>query len=198
MGGEGLRARPVPVRGAQYKSVAAAATGVAHRDGISVERCLALAEQMLTEGLIDPLASLLYNKTDMEALGSYSIFLIKGVESLAGAESEFVNGRFNNCANRCYYACFQAAVAALLRENVHPAGDSQWAHPFVHARFAGTLVHSRKLHPSGLRDTLPQNLMLRQRADYEEQHITETQAYRALRRTREFLELIRASGGERG
>ena len=33
-------------------------------------------------------------------------YLEKAVESLAGAESEYVNGRYNNCANRCYYACF--------------------------------------------------------------------------------------------
>jgi len=40
------------------------------------------------------------------------VFLAKAEESLAGAESEFVNGRYNNCANRCYYASFQAAIAA--------------------------------------------------------------------------------------
>jgi uncharacterized protein (UPF0332 family) len=35
-----------------------------------------------------------------------SIMLKKALESLAGAESEFANARYNNCANRCYYACF--------------------------------------------------------------------------------------------
>ena len=33
-------------------------------------------------------------------------YLEKAAESLAGAESEYVNGRYNNCSNRCYYACF--------------------------------------------------------------------------------------------
>jgi len=42
------------------------------------------------------------------------LYLIKAEESLLGAESEFTHGRrYNNVANRCYYACFQAAVAAL-------------------------------------------------------------------------------------
>jgi uncharacterized protein (UPF0332 family) len=31
------------------------------------------------------------------------VFAAKARESLSGAESEFVNGRYNNCANRCYY-----------------------------------------------------------------------------------------------
>jgi hypothetical protein len=28
-------------------------------------------------------------------------YLVKAIESLAGAESEFAAGRYNNCANRC-------------------------------------------------------------------------------------------------
>jgi uncharacterized protein (UPF0332 family) len=44
-----------------------------------------------------------------------TIYLAKASESLLTAESELVNGRYNSCANRCYYACFQAAIAALLR-----------------------------------------------------------------------------------
>jgi hypothetical protein len=44
-----------------------------------------------------------------------AVFLDKAREALAGAESEFVNGRYNNCANRCYYASFQAAIHALQR-----------------------------------------------------------------------------------
>ena len=55
-------------------------------------------------------------------------FLVKSAESLAGAESEYANGRFNNCANRAYYACFLAAVAALMREGISPkpvGGDTK-------------------------------------------------------------------------
>jgi hypothetical protein len=49
---------------------------------------------------------------------SWPIYLIKAEESLRGAESEFAQGRYNNAANRCYYACFQAAVAALHHANI--------------------------------------------------------------------------------
>jgi uncharacterized protein (UPF0332 family) len=62
-----------------------------------------------------------------------TIFRAKAIESLAGAESEFVNGRFNNCANRCYYATFQAAIAALLRQGIQPGSERTWGHPFVQA-----------------------------------------------------------------
>ena len=51
--------------------------------------------------------------TDM--MRSAHPFLAKAQESLAGAESEFAAGRYNNCANRCYYACFQAAIHALIK-----------------------------------------------------------------------------------
>lgn len=43
-----------------------------------------------------------------------SAFLDRARESLAGAESEYVNDRYNNSANRSYYAVFQAATYALL------------------------------------------------------------------------------------
>ena len=52
-----------------------------------------------------------------------SLFMAKALECLAGAESELANKRYNNCANRAYYACFQAAIDALTREGIQPAGD---------------------------------------------------------------------------
>jgi len=33
------------------------------------------------------------------------------------------NGRYNSCANRCYYACFPAAIAALLARASAPVGS---------------------------------------------------------------------------
>ena len=52
-------------------------------------------------------------------------FLNKAVESLIGAESEFSNRRYNNTANRAYYACFQAAIAALQRAGIRPPRE-EW------------------------------------------------------------------------
>lgn len=128
---------------------------------------------------------------------SRDVFFTKAEESLAGAESEFANGRYNNCANRCYYACFQAAIAALLDTSIRPSGTTEWGHAFVQAQFGGQLINRRKLYPAALRDTLSRLLILRQSADYKREHVSQTQAARALRRASEFVEAIRKKAGER-
>ena len=51
-----------------------------------------------------------------------SVFLDRARESLVGAESEFVNHRYNNSANRSYYAVFQAAIYALLAAGIRSPG----------------------------------------------------------------------------
>lgn len=130
-------------------------------------------------------------------LDQESIYLIKARESLAGAESEFANDRFHNCANRCYYACFQAAIAALQRADIRPTGRTgQWSHTYVPAQFDGQLITRRKLYPSELRGTLSLAYARRQVADYATDVITQTQAERILRRTRTFVQAIVAQGGE--
>ena len=60
------------------------------------------------------------------------LYLAKAVESLTGAESELANGRYNNSANRAYYVCFQAAIAALTYEGIEPSGD-RWSHEVAQA-----------------------------------------------------------------
>lgn len=120
-------------------------------------------------------------------------FLIKAEESRAGAESEFANGRYNNVANRCYYGCFQAAIAALLQAEIIPVG-SQWSHSFVQSQFVGQLINRRKHYLPELRETLVRNLELRQMADYRSRSVSQAQAQRALQRTRRFIEAVRQGG----
>src|SRR3954452_17401793 len=120
-------------------------------------------------------------------------FWEKALENLDSAASELTNRRYNASANRAYYAVFQAAVVALMRSGIGPPGP-QWGHAFVQARFAGQLVTKRKAYPSALRDTLPRLEELRVHADYETMHVS--QAQRALRRAREFIDAI-ARGGEK-
>ena len=122
-----------------------------------------------------------------------AIYLTKAVESLLTAETESINGRYNSCANRCYYACFQAAIAALLSESIHPTG--QWNHQFVQTQFVGALNNQRKRYESELRRVLSDNQSLRDKADYRPELVTATQASRALRRTRLFVTAIRQRGG---
>ena len=122
-------------------------------------------------------------------------FWEKALENLDSAASELTNRRYNASANRAYYAVFQAAIVALMREGVRPPGP-QWGHAFVQAQFAGQLVTKRKAYPSALRDPLPRLEELRERADYKAAHVSQTQALRALRRAQEFIDAI-ARGGEK-
>ena len=109
------------------------------------------------------------------------IYLAKAEESVLGAESEFVHGRFNNVANRCYYACFQAAISALQHAGIASGGRGrEWGHAFVQAEFVGRLINRRRQYPPSLRQVLVRNLTLRHAADYASDQVTERQASRAL------------------
>jgi len=126
---------------------------------------------------------------------SAEIFLRKAEESLAGAASEFASSRFHNCANRCYYACFLAAVYALRRAGTQPTGRSDaWSHAFVQAQCAGQLIDRLKRYPADLRDTLSRTLILRRTADYTMDEVSRTQAARALDRARSFVAAVRQEG----
>ena len=122
-------------------------------------------------------------------------YLAKAVESLAGAESEYANRRYNNCANRAYYACFQAAVAALVRAGIGPSGSGRYDHDAVQAQFVGELINRRHRYSPELRDTFERLLRLREVADYRTDVVTETQTDRAMRRARSFVDAVRQGGG---
>ncbi len=115
-------------------------------------------------------------------------YLTKAEESLASAESDFGHARYNSCANRCYYACFQAAIAALLREGIRPTG--RWGHDYVQAQFAGQLVHRRKRYASEFRTTLVETFALRRIADYSTDSVSRAEGRRALTQTSAFTKAI--------
>ena len=122
-----------------------------------------------------------------------TIYLAKAAESLQTAESEFANGRYNSCANRCYYACFQVAIAALLAEGIRARG--QWSHAFVQGQFVGVFINQRHLYDTQLRRVLSDNQQVRDKADYRPELVTATPASRALRHTRTFVAAVRQRGG---
>jgi uncharacterized protein (UPF0332 family) len=135
----------------------------------------------------------------LTTMESDDIFLEKAEESLDGAESEFTNRRYNNTANRCYYAAYQAAIYALSKAGIARPGRAasgvEWPHEFVRAQFIGQLINRRKTYPTSLRNTLEDNRALRQTADYKRDHVTEVRAARAIRRTEQFVEVIREQAG---
>jgi uncharacterized protein (UPF0332 family) len=132
----------------------------------------------------------------MNAPAERHVLFDKAVESLAGAKSELANGRSDNCANRCYYSCFQSAIVAQLEAGIRPAsGRTEWSHAFVQSQFVEQLIDRRKVYPASMRDLLSRTILLRQTADYRAEHVTRIQAARAVRRTREFFEAVQTKGG---
>jgi uncharacterized protein (UPF0332 family) len=124
------------------------------------------------------------------------LYLAKARASLAGAQSELAQQRFDNAVNRAYYACFQAAIYALLGAGIRQRGGSEvWDHAFVQARFVGDLINRRKLYASELRGDLPTIMYLRHRADYHQASVTSTQATRAVRRASRFVAAIQSAEG---
>jgi len=93
-----------------------------------------------------------------------------------------------------YYACFQAAIAALMRAGTRPPGGSdEWGHAYVAAQF-DTLINRRKLYPTEHRGVLVRNRHVRRRADYTDGSVTRIEASRALQRTRAFVAAVHAGG----
>ena len=123
-------------------------------------------------------------------------FLSPAQERPAGAESEYDNARYKNAANRAYFACFHAAIAALELVNVRPpSGKREWTHVFVQGQFPGLLINRRKLYPAEMRDARSQTRRLRQHADYDGLPVTRTEAARSLSRARDFVAGVASRGG---
>jgi len=132
----------------------------------------------------------------MAAMNDYPA---KAHENLAGAESELQHGRTNSCARSVYYACFHAAIAALLHVGLTaPESARGWSHDWVHASFVGHLIHRRKLYPASLRRILPDLLALRHKGDYRATRVSQREAQQAVRSTQALVQAVtaRLQGGE--
>lgn len=115
-------------------------------------------------------------------------YLTKAVESLTSARIDFAAARYNSCANRTYYACFQAAVAALLAVGIRPASPrGEWSHEFVQSQFNGLLIIRRKLYPAALRRVLRDTMAVREKADYTPASVSARVAGRVLQAAQDFV-----------
>ena len=118
-------------------------------------------------------------------------WLDKAEQSLRGAESEFANQRYDNAANRAYYACFHAAIAALIGAGEHPLGEKGTrSHSAIQAMFAGLLIRRRKIYPADLASVLPDSYSLRDQADYTITVTSELEAKRALDKARRLVNAV--------
>ena len=124
----------------------------------------------------------------IEQRGTY---LTKAQESVTGARAELEAGRFNNAANRSYYAVFQAGIHALIMEGIRlPGGGTEWSHSFVEAQFVGQLINRRHIYETILRPVIGQNRDLREAADYAPESVAVVRALRALQRAERFVQAI--------
>jgi uncharacterized protein (UPF0332 family) len=118
-------------------------------------------------------------------------FLDKARESVTGARAEYEASRYNNAANRSYYAVFQAAIHALQMEGVTlPGGGDAWGHPFVDSHFVGHLINRRHLYESNLRNVIPENRKLRHDADYNPESVNPIRAFRAIQRAERLVAAV--------
>lgn len=128
--------------------------------------------------------------TIMAAMHDY---LAKAQENLAGAESELQHGRTNSCARSAYYACFHAAIAALLHAGLTAPDPARgWGHDWVHASFVGQLIQRRKVYPASLRRSLPDLFVLRHTGDYRVTSVSQREAQQAVRSAQAFVQAVTA------
>lgn len=116
-------------------------------------------------------------------------YFAKALESLASGEDDFVKERFNSSARGVYYALFQAAVAALIHEDIEPRGP--WDHEFVHARFSGQLVYRQKVYPAHFRRLLIEALLTRRKGDYKAESLHRRDVQPLLDQARALVELVK-------
>lgn len=121
------------------------------------------------------------------------IYLKKAEENLAAAHFCLEKGLCNASASRAYYACFHAAIAALLNEDVHPPSPPpwRWDHDWVQAQFHGELINRRHIYGRELRGILNENEELREQADYRDMAVSEKLGQRALSKARDFVGAVR-------
>ena len=119
-------------------------------------------------------------------------FMEKAEENLAAAKICFQNGLYNACANRAYYAAFQAAKSTLANRGIK---KEKRAHKRVQAEFSGMLIRKRKVYPGRLKSYLMQMQIVRDRADYSEQNVNKKTAWRQFGKAEEMVTLIKRELG---
>jgi len=117
-------------------------------------------------------------------------YLAKARATLTGAELELASSLYHNAVNRAYYACYQAAVAALVAEGVATDPENYWPHDMVQARFAALLIDELRRYPRSMRATLKAIFDERLKADYEPDPIDAETASEAVRRAQAFVRVV--------
>ncbi|RLC12559.1 MAG: hypothetical protein DRI57_17585 [Deltaproteobacteria bacterium] len=114
-------------------------------------------------------------------------FLDKAKENLKIARMSFDAGCHNACANRAYYAAFQAAIAALA---AHGSTKGKNDHKWVQSEFNRRLVRRQKIYPAKLKTYLFEMQPVRNIADYSKDNVSKEVARKQLSQAAEMVQLI--------
>lgn len=114
-------------------------------------------------------------------------FLDKAKENLKIAQLSLDNDCYNACANRAYFASFQAAIAALADKGIRSEKNE---HAWVQSEFTLQLIKRKKVYPAVLKKYLPNMQIERNVADYSKNHISRKVALKQLSHAKEMIELI--------
>src|SRR5262245_58867907 len=93
-------------------------------------------------------------------------YLEKARSSYVGARACFDRQAFDSCVSRCYYAVFQAVIAALIQLTDFRPSGGEWSHKATQAEFNRRLVMRRKIFSGQIGKTLLTLIEWRHRADY--------------------------------
>ncbi len=118
----------------------------------------------------------------------HKIFLEKAKENLKMAQISFEHECYNSCANRAYYAAFQAAIAALCDKGI---SKGKFEHKWVQAEFSEKLIKRQKVYPGKLKSYLMEMQFLRNTADYQHEPVSRKDASDQLRKAAEMIGFIR-------
>jgi uncharacterized protein (UPF0332 family) len=113
-------------------------------------------------------------------------YLIKAKENLRIALLSFEQECYNACANRAYFAVFQAAVAALLHNGIT---RGRYDHKWVQSEFNEKMIKRRKVYPGRIKPYLMEMQTIRNIADYEHHTVSKKDAADQLLKAQEMIGL---------
>jgi uncharacterized protein (UPF0332 family) len=120
-------------------------------------------------------------------------YMTKALRALASSKLLFADGDLDGACNRCYYAMFDAAHAALIRSGCHVDGSEIKTHRGLIAAFGKHLVKPG-VATADLGKSLNQVERIRLLADYTGEEVDAEQAKWALGQAETFVEAMSCIG----
>ena len=115
-------------------------------------------------------------------------FKEKARQNLTVAEWCYVNGHYDACCNRAYYAMYHAAIAVLSTVGIEPS-EKNIDHGWVQGQFVSYFCNRNKIFPA-FRRHLQDAQKIRDLADYKPEPQNQRSTARQLSRAKEFVQSL--------